>query len=113
MCFIFFLSSISHPPAATHYTHTDKIIHILEYSLLGFLLLAGFRSKEIAMGNAIILAVTVAVLYGLCDELHQSFVPGRSMSLSDVIADGIGAMLGVAAGNLKYRSGKFDRETRI
>ena len=36
-------------------------------------------------------ALVLAVLYGVTDEYHQSFVPGRTMSLSDLMVDLIGA----------------------
>ena len=36
-------------------------------------------------------ALVLAVLYGATDEFHQSFVPGRDMSVSDLMVDLIGA----------------------
>jgi VanZ family protein len=36
-------------------------------------------------------ALVIAVAYGATDEYHQSFVPGRSMTVSDLIVDLIGA----------------------
>jgi VanZ family protein len=37
------------------------------------------------------LAFGLAVLYGISDEFHQSFVPGRTPSLMDVLIDAAGA----------------------
>jgi len=37
------------------------------------------------------IAAVFAVLYGVSDEFHQSFVVGRSATIADVIADAIGA----------------------
>ena len=34
-----------------------------------------------------------AVLYGVFDEFYQSFIPGRTASVWDVVADGLGALL--------------------
>jgi VanZ family protein len=42
-------------------------------------------------------AALAAVLYGLSDEVHQSFIPGRDASVGDVVADALGALLGAAA----------------
>ena len=42
-----------------------------------------------------ILAVSVSTLYGISDEVHQYFVPGRTASLADIVADGIGSLIGV------------------
>ncbi|MEZ4273606.1 MAG: VanZ family protein [Myxococcota bacterium] len=33
----------------------------------------------------------ITILYGLVDEFHQSFVPGRSPDLLDALADAAGA----------------------
>ena len=38
----------------------------------------------------------MALAYGLSDELHQAYVPGRQSSFYDVLADGAGALLGAA-----------------
>jgi len=41
-------------------------------------------------------AWVITVLYGISDEIHQAFVPGRSPAVIDVAADGVGAALGLA-----------------
>ena len=43
-----------------------------------------------------LLTVLVCLVFAASDEWHQQFVPGRVPSLEDVLADGIGIMLGVA-----------------
>lgn len=40
-------------------------------------------------------ACAFASVYGVLDEWHQSFVPGRYASLTDVMLDVVGALLGV------------------
>jgi len=42
-----------------------------------------------------LLSVVSASLYGISDEIHQSFVPFRQAEVADVIADTIGAFSGV------------------
>lgn len=42
-----------------------------------------------------ILALFMAIAYALSDEWHQSFVPGRSATLSDVMVDASGALIGL------------------
>jgi VanZ family protein len=41
--------------------------------------------------NATLLAIITATLYGVTDEVHQYFVPGRILSHFDIIANGIGS----------------------
>ena len=45
----------------------------------------------------------VAMLYGLSDEYHQSFVSGRCASLEDAVADGMGALIGALGSWLVLR----------
>ena len=45
-----------------------------------------------------LLAVMITVGYGFLDEWHQSFVPGRTASLTDVAFDSLGALIGVIVG---------------
>lgn len=42
------------------------------------------------------LAVALSVLYGVTDEFHQRFIPGRTCDPSDLLHDGIGAVLAMA-----------------
>ncbi len=75
----------------------DKIVHMLEYAILAilcyraFLHGAGPRLAEVAG----ILAITAAFLFGVSDELHQSFVPLREADLWDLAANGAGSLIGV------------------
>ena len=45
----------------------------------------------------------LAACYGISDELHQYFVPGRHCTGSDVLADTVGALLAYGSGLLDYR----------
>ena len=77
---------------------SDKSGHSIGYALLGMLLLralAGGRLRGVTWGRAL-LTIVLATLYGMSDELHQSYVPGRDADRLDVVADCIGAAAGVA-----------------
>lgn len=79
----------------------DWVSHGTVYLILSALLcraLAGGFSAPLSGGTAL-LAVTLATLYGVSDELHQTFVPGRDASTADVAKD----LAGSAVGALLYR----------
>ena len=42
-------------------------------------------------------AIAIASLYGVTDEYHQLFVPGREFDVLDLVADTIGSIVGTAA----------------
>ena len=52
------------------------------------------------------LVLLLAVLYGVSDELHQSFVPGREPSAADILVDGLGALLALGAIRLYAQAGQ-------
>jgi VanZ family protein len=113
---IFVLSSL--PGSA--YPHTDlpnadKLVHFALYGTLGALcaraLLLAQRSAAariagqhpsmgIARGHRVRAVAGVATLlttlYGVTDELHQLFVPGRSADWKDAVADAVGGLIGAA-----------------
>ena len=64
----------------------DKIGHAGAYAVLGALL-------TLATGRPW-LAVLLATLFGVSDEIHQYFVPGRHADVLDVVADAVGALIG-------------------
>jgi len=58
--------------------------------------LTGWRWRRIA-GATLLGAFVITVLYGVSDEFHQSFVPGRTPDVADVAADAAGAALALTA----------------
>jgi VanZ family protein len=95
-----FLASSRSSVAAPGVAHADKIGHFLVYGLLATLLLRLGRNSR-----AWWLALAVTSLFGVSDEWHQSFVPGRSSEWGDWVADTAGAALaiGLYAGWPWYR----------
>ncbi|MBI5286635.1 MAG: VanZ family protein [Deltaproteobacteria bacterium] len=73
----------------------DKLLHVVEYGLLGFLWFRALKVSFESTTNLYWLAFVLTLLYGISDEIHQIFVPNRSSSIFDAIADGIGGWLGV------------------
>lgn len=69
--------------------------HLVEYALLGVAMLWGIGRQFPGLARPWLWAWTVTVLYGVTDEWHQSFVPGRNPDWRDVVLDGMGAALAI------------------
>lgn len=76
----------------------DKILHAIVFGILGFFLLGAQRPADRGYRDRdILLTILLVMLYGISDEVHQLFVPGRSADFLDVVADTAGGILGVTA----------------
>lgn len=89
-------SSTPVPEGILPFAQADKIIHAVEYAVLGILLMRAFANSapDMSFYKCAILSVAAAALYGASDELHQFFVAARDASAWDLLFDGIGAFLG-------------------
>jgi VanZ family protein len=97
---IFYLSAQSHPdeqlPSFLLKDVSDKVLHAVEYAVLGGLCYRAFRwgvNGQVA-SYALLFAIVMASLYGMTDEVHQFFVPFRESSWLDWLADTAGAIVG-------------------
>ena len=98
MGLIFFLSSLHGFSLPELPENSDKFIHMVAYMPLGFLFyMSLIKSGFGRYGFA--LAMLLTVLYGVTDEFHQAFVPGRYATIGDVMADSIGALFGCLGAN--------------
>jgi VanZ family protein len=95
MALIFFASSVPGDQLPGHFW--DKAVHFLVYGGLGVLFLLPLTEATVdrLTVRAGILAILFAVVYGAFDEIHQAFTPERTPDLRDLLADGLGASLGV------------------
>jgi VanZ family protein len=96
--FIFFLSSKPGLAVATGFLDfaTRKPAHVMVYLILFILLFNALSCtfNNFKKTNLIILSFAVTVLYGISDEIHQSFVPLREGKVLDIIFDALGAVIG-------------------
>lgn len=97
MGLIFYLSSRSWVPIPLPgwMIIRDKTAHAIMYGILCYLWIRAFRAGDrkpisIALCAA---AVLITTAYGISDEYHQSFVPGRTATVGDALADSAGAIL--------------------
>ena len=73
----------------------DKLAHVFAYGCLAGTFLYGLQPYTHSSNRSVIAIVVVlfCIIWGIGDEFHQSFIPGRSVSYWDVVADGVGALL--------------------
>ena len=71
--------------------------HLTEYGILSLILYRLIlHTRMIHPAMVWFLAVVLSVLYGISDELHQFFVPGRYSELMDLSYDAMGAIFGAS-----------------
>ncbi len=94
MAGIFFMSnqpgsSLSLPPVLG----VDKLLHGMAYAVLAASVIHAFPSWGEWPGGrfAGIAVVLVCFLYGVSDEFHQTFIPARTATVGDLLADVAGA----------------------
>ncbi len=100
---LFWLSSQSTLPSAVFlFDGIDKLFHAGAYGVLALLVwLALPRGNE--RTRRVVLALALASAYGVSDEVHQHWVPGRTTDVFDWLADTSGAALAVAGLELVLR----------
>jgi VanZ family protein len=94
MAVLFYLSHQPTLPTPSLFEGQDKVFHAGAYGLLGLLLLAAHRPQASGYSwHQVRTSALLASLYGISDEIHQAFVPGRSSDVLDWAADTVGALL--------------------
>ncbi len=78
-----------------------KCAHFSIYTILGVLLSLFANTFNSQIKYKILGCLIVGFLYAISDEIHQSFVGGRSPEIRDVLIDTCGVLCGVAIVNLK------------
>lgn len=74
-----------------------KLAHFSVYTVLGMLTYNAFRGLErLSFRLTLFFSALLCLLYAISDEFHQSFVPGRSCQLRDVLIDFLGTVFGIA-----------------
>jgi VanZ family protein len=74
----------------------DKVVHSLLYGVFGWLVFRAVRwpgRPGFTCSRALAIVGALAV-FGVADETHQAFIPGRSMEGRDAVMDVAGAALG-------------------
>ena len=92
--FIFSLSS--EPLTDVTISVSGDLFHPIEYATLALILsLATYPTfRKMGTTRFILAALAIGILYAISDEVHQSFVPGRDPSYTDLLLDAAGLLFG-------------------
>jgi VanZ family protein len=93
---IFGISSLSRlPDTGLQIPYLDKVAHVSEYFLFGIMAIRAIAHlpRPPKTGWVYALAILLSLGYGLSDEYHQRFVPGRTADPLDFAADALGIFL--------------------
>jgi VanZ family protein len=107
---IFIQSSHPSPDIGPEWPLKDKVLHFTAYALLGVLFLRAFNTTRVKQNLKLIimLSIILSSLYGISDEIHQSFVPYRTADVMDALADFLGSAFGVVVFSL-WLKGRFNK----
>ena len=72
-----------------------KVAHFSIYTVVGLLLMGLLSTYKIKENWRMILSILLGMIYAVSDEIHQSFIPGRTPQITDVYIDTLGVVLGV------------------
>ena len=73
-----------------HIDWTDKLLHFIGFGILGI-----FIARSLVRmwpGRYHLLTFLIGSIYAASDEIHQHFIPGRSATYGDWIADTLGIL---------------------
>jgi len=80
-----------------------RIAHIIEYGVLGVLVIRAYATPKTKVNVMTILILACFIfLSGALDEWHQSFTPGRSPELIDAIFDTICGTFGMIVYKIRF-----------
>jgi VanZ family protein len=95
-------------PVVSNIPNVDKLVHAFLYGVEGFLLyfaVAWPGPPRFSLLRALTIAGALAV-WGTLDEIHQAWIPGRSMEAADALADTVAGFLGGVAASAWSRRGR-------
>lgn len=114
MILIFYMSSkpdLPDVPYLEGFLWDDKLLHVVAYAVLGALIWRAL-SRTSPKWWQIGATVALATAYGLSDESHQYYVPGREFDMWDLAADALGSAIAAVALTLRIGGDYSGKETQ-
>ena len=75
----------------------QNLLHVPLFGCLSVLWIKALERYNIRYSKIVFWTLTITILFGMFDEVHQYFVPGRFASFMDMLLDIMGSLFGVAA----------------
>lgn len=94
-----------HVPVVSDIPNFDKLVHLMLYAVEAWLIYRSVRwpgEPRFSATRALAIVGAMAV-WGVADETHQNWIPGRSMEGDDVAADVAGAAAGAVVASWMSR----------
>ena len=85
----------------------DLIFHFMAYFVFGLSLLVAaypWQHKRPYPVSTLVVLILIGVAFAASDEIHQYFVPGRTCTLADFLADSAGVVFSILIGNRFIRN---------
>lgn len=82
----------------------DKVAHFMIYATLGFFTVKAHPHRPYPV-------FMFCLVYGLSDEIHQTFIPLRQFELLDLLADALGSACAIAASEIIIRRSQRPSDT--
>jgi len=102
LCLIWTLSSLpAQEIPAVNILGFDKLEHIGVYFILMILVAYGLKGKHLPWAKWIFI-ISLFILSAAADEYHQTYIPGRSVSVYDLMANSLGIIFGSLIGKWLY-----------
>ena len=108
---IFHASSFTFPSKLSTTALPDVAFHFVEFFALG-LFTARMVAPDTERGftqRSFLLSLTIVLVYGLLDEMHQGFVPRRHPDCMDLLVDASGGLLGIVVYPLLFTGPRKSR----
>jgi len=93
---IFFFSTIYFGPGQGTTFNVSVIYHFVVFFLFSFFLFATIKGNKEMKFKHILTVLIISLVYAISDEVHQSFTPGRDVSLKDILTDLAGSVIAMS-----------------
>lgn len=90
-----------------------KMAHFSIYTLLGIWSINFINTfKKLSTSKKILIAIIFCMLYAISDEIHQTYIVGRSGEIRDVLIDTLGSITGILLTKIQFKNiNKIGKET--